>query len=95
MEQQLDPRDWVVWVDPRQIRQLFKKKPKTGHGEEQQLGYYDSGLGRRRGMGKQEEAEEKRRQQKTNPGVVISLCGEIRMIEGVTTGVDSKAALGF
>ncbi|KAK3350395.1 hypothetical protein B0H65DRAFT_388580, partial [Neurospora tetraspora] len=45
--QQLDPGDWVVWVDPRQIRQLFKHKPKTRHGGEQ-LGY-DSDLERRRG----------------------------------------------
>ncbi|KAL0466131.1 hypothetical protein QR685DRAFT_451696 [Neurospora intermedia] len=46
---QLDPGDWVVWVDPRQSRQLFKQEPKTGHGGEQ-LGY-DSDLERdRRGM---------------------------------------------
>ena len=32
VEQRLDPRDWVVWVDPRQIRQLFFQKPKAGHG---------------------------------------------------------------
>ncbi|KHE84147.1 hypothetical protein GE21DRAFT_1308893 [Neurospora crassa] len=47
---QLDPGDWVVWVDRRQSRQLFKQEPRTGHGGEQ-LGY-DSGLERDgRGMG--------------------------------------------
>ncbi|KAK3947548.1 hypothetical protein QBC32DRAFT_270578 [Pseudoneurospora amorphoporcata] len=47
VEQRLDPGDWVVWVDPRQIRQLFKQRPRTGHGGEQLLGY-DLDLERRR-----------------------------------------------
>lgn len=43
-QRQLDPRDWVVWVDLRQIRQLFKQKSRTKHGGEQ-LGYYYLWLG--------------------------------------------------